>query len=99
MTKIPIRERDVRKEVTDYLKLNKDCFWWWNLQTMGCFKGLPDIEGVYKGVHFYVELKRPKKGKMREKQEEFQRNVEAQGEKYIIARGYEPIAEFFNGNK
>ncbi len=53
-----ILERDIRREITDYLRLT-GWFVWSNYQTMGSFKGLSDLTAIKDGIVLFIEVKKP----------------------------------------
>ncbi len=82
-------EKEIRKEITDYLKL-MGFFVWWNLQGLGCYPGLPDLIAVKDGIHLCIEVK-TKTGRISSNQKRFQEQIEKAGGHYIIARCYEDV--------
>ena len=84
-----ITENIIKKHIRDYLK-QIGCKFWHNLQGLGCYEGLPDYEGVWKGKHFYIEAKSPR-GTQRPGQVKFQELVESEGELYILADNVEIV--------
>lgn len=54
-------------------------------QGLGAYKGFPDLTAVKDGRTVYVEVKTPT-GRLSEAQVAFQREVEAHGGEYIVAR-------------
>jgi hypothetical protein len=59
--------------------------------------GSPDIVCVIKGQFVGIEVKAPK-GKQSEHQKEFQRNLEADGGKYVLAYSLEDVITFCDYN-
>ena len=91
--KVIITEAMTLHQVRSYLKA-LGVFYWRNHQSLASFKGLPDLEGVYRRQHFYIEVKAPK-GKLSEHQEKFLVNVQNEGEKVFVAFGFDAFrAEF-----
>lgn len=85
--KIILSETQIKQQIKGFLDLFG--VWnWHNLQGLGCYKGLPDREGVYKDEHFYIEFK-SKKGKLSFDQEKFKAKAEAQGEKVFVPHSFE----------
>lgn len=91
--KIVLSETDIKRQIKGYLKLY-NVFFWHNLQALGCFKGIPDYEGVYKGQHFYIEVKSPR-GKLSEHQGVFKEMVEKEGEPVMVCNSYERFLELW----
>jgi len=85
----PVKESDIRRQIRDYLRL-KGWFTFHLLQGLGSYPGLSDLVALKAGQVLFIELKRPG-GRQSEKQKEFQHNVEAQGCRYILARGIEDL--------
>ncbi len=73
MKKLKILEKHVRKAIIDYLNI-KGVFWFWNLQGLGSYPGLPDLACVYRGYFIAIEVKRPG-GKLSDNQQIFKDNV------------------------
>lgn len=86
---IPLKESDVRKLITDYLGW-RGWFVYYNLQSLGCYPGLPDLVATKAGRTVHIELKRPG-GKQRPAQVDFQRDLEAAGGTYILAARLEDV--------
>lgn len=89
--KIKVTEKMTRKQICGYLKA-MGISYWWNLQGLGSFRGLPDIEGFHKKKHFYIEVKAPK-GVLSEHQKAFKEAAEEEGEIVIVAHSYEEFEE------
>jgi hypothetical protein len=84
-------ERDIRASIKQFLDLHK--IWHFhNLQTLGCYRGLPDITAVTQGKVWAIEVKTDT-GRQSKAQIEFQKRWEARGHTYILARCAEDVAE------
>lgn len=86
--KIPLKEKDIRKQICDYLNL-KGYFWFYNLQGLGAFKGLPDIFLVVKGKPIIAIEFKTEKGKLSEHQKTFEQKIEANGGFYFVIKSIE----------
>lgn len=84
-----MKESEIRATIKEYLQL-KGWFVFYHLQGLGSYPGLPDLQAVKNGRTLYIEIKRSS-GRQSENQKKFQRDLEAAGGKYIIARGIEDI--------
>ncbi len=84
-----ILEKDIRKQIQDYLRL-KGYFVYYCLAGLGAYPGLSDLVAIKNGVTYHIEIK-TEKGKQSEKQEQFQRDIEAAGGRYILARCVEDV--------
>lgn len=84
-----LKESEIRAQVKEYLEL-QGWFVFYHLQGLGSYPGLPDLQAVKNGRTLYIEIKRPR-GRQSGNQKKFQRDLEAAGGKYIIARGIEDI--------
>jgi hypothetical protein len=94
-----LKESDVQRQILDYLAL-KGIFHYRN--NSGAFKrddghfyrfgalGSPDIICVINGQYVGIEVKAPK-GKLRASQVELQKNLEAAGGRYILARSLDDV--------
>ena len=78
-------EAEVRTQVKEYLQW-QGWFVYYNLAGLGSYPGLSDLVAVKDGRVVHIELKRPT-GKQSERQEKFQRDLEAAGGEYLVARG------------
>jgi len=90
-------ETRIKKEIKDYLKLY-GWFVYHNLAGLGVYTGLSDLTAILGGLVVFIEVK-TKKGKQSDNQIKFQKSIESHGGNYIVARGYEDIQEFINGNR
>lgn len=81
--KFKISENDVKVLIKDYLTI-KSWFWFYNLQSIGSYDGIPDFIAIKNGRTIYLEAKKPG-GKQSPGQIEFERNITYQkGEYYLI---------------
>ena len=90
------KESEIRAEVKEYLQWT-GWFVFYHLQGLGSYPGLPDLQAVKNGRTVYIELKRPT-GKQSADQVQFQRDLEAAGGTYIVARGVADV-EHLSGEK
>jgi len=81
--KFKISENDVKAQIKDYLNI-KGWFWFYNLQGLGSYDGIPDFIAIKNGRTIYLEAKKPG-GKQSLGQIDFERNIKYQkGEYYLI---------------
>jgi len=78
-----MNEKDVLKQIRDYLKLRGYSIIR-NQQNIGSMKGIADLTILRRGVVIFLEVKAPK-GKQRPDQIIFQKFIEDAGGKYILA--------------
>ena len=90
-------EGRTKQQCKDYLKL-KGIDWFWNLQGIGSYKGLPDIEILSLGKTIYVEFK-AKDGELSEYQIKFQEMCKRNKVKYFIVRSLEDLIKILNYGK
>lgn len=96
-------ETQITKSIIDYLKLsNKGKFWRQNTGAMAIdtangkrfvrfgTPGAADITGIKDGIRYEIEIK-TKTGKQSPSQREFQKMIESNGGKYILARSIDDI--------
>lgn len=83
------KESDIQRQIKDYLQL-KGWFCVKIHQSLGSYKGIADLYAIKDGRHIWVEVKTPM-GKVSPYQEQFRRDVEAHGGKYVVARGIEDL--------
>jgi len=81
--KFKISENDVKSLIKDYLTV-KGWFWFYNLQGLGSYDGIPDFIAIKNGRTIYLEAKKPG-GIQSPGQIDFERNITYQkGEYYLI---------------
>ena len=81
--KFKISENDIKALIKDYLTI-KGWFWFYNLQGLGSYNGIPDFIAIKNGRTIYLEAKKPG-GVQSPGQIEFERNIQYQkGEYYLI---------------
>lgn len=83
-------ESEIRRQVVDYLRM-KGYFTFHLLQSLGCYRGAPDLIAV-KGKTLFIELKKPG-GRQSEYQKQFQADLEAAGGEYILCYGVDDLIE------
>lgn len=95
-----IRESDIVRQVTDWLKLRRAFYWRCNTGAMQKGKhfvrfgiqGVPDILCCHRGQMVGIECKRPRAYQSRA-QKCFQTALEAAGGKYILCYRLEDVIE------
>lgn len=92
-----ITERDITRQIRGYLKMKVPCHWkqW---QGLGSTPGVPDVVGCYRGRFIGIEIKTPQ-GRMSPHQEKWRQLIEEAGGIYIMARSFEDVIAYFEGNK
>jgi hypothetical protein len=80
--KLFVRERDVLRQVRDYLTL-KNFFVYRNHQSLGSHKGLSDLTAIKGGRVIWVEIKKPG-GKLSDYQRVFRDNITYCGGTYYV---------------
>lgn len=86
-----ITETDIRRQVTDYLKL-RQYFCFYILQGMGAYRGITDLIAVKDGRVLFIELK-TKTGRQSDHQRKFQADLEHAGGEYVLCRGVDDLQE------
>lgn len=89
-----VKESEIRAAIKEYLQWT-GWFLFYNLQGLGCYPGLSDLVAVKGGRTVYIEVKKPT-GAQSEKQKDFQRDLEAAGGEYVLAKSVADV-EFLNG--
>ena len=84
-------ETITKQQIKYYLNLRPKVFWFSLLQGLGSYKGLPDIMIFCGGKAYACEIK-GKKGKQSDNQIKFQEDFERTGNKYILAKSVEDVA-------
>ncbi len=81
-------ESEIRRQVVDYLRM-KGYFTFHLLQSLGCYRGAPDLIAV-KGKTLFIELKTAR-GRQSDYQKQFQADLEAAGGEYVLCRGVDDL--------
>jgi len=81
MDKMKILEADIKKQIKDWLRLNK-WFCFHILEGIGMYKGIADIIAIKDGILLFIEVKRPG-GRQSSYQKKFQENIELYGGEHI----------------
>ena len=89
--KFKISENDVKAQIKDYLTI-KGWFWFYNLQGLGSYDGIPDFIAIKNGRTIYLEAKKPG-GKQSPGQIEFEWNITHQKGEYYLIRCIEDLIE------
>jgi len=85
----PVKERDILKQVRQYLRL-KGWLVYRMQQGLGAHRGFPDLVAAKDGQVLFIEVKTPK-GRLSGYQEQFRDEIRAQGLRYIVVRSVEDI--------
>jgi len=93
-------ETAVKHEIKRWLNLfGWRC--WYNLQGLGAYKGIPDIEAIKlvngRSVTLYIEAKADR-GVQSPAQKGFQDMIEQQGGYYILARSSQDVEDYLLRN-
>jgi len=92
-----ISERQLQKLIIDYIKLAlPGCWWRNNIGGIGQRRGIPDLEVMYQGRPFFIEVKTPK-GRLSPYQERELAWLKESGVEVLVARSLEDVVEFFEG--
>lgn len=86
-----LKESDIQVQIKHYLQMNG----WFVVkihQSLGSYKGIADLYALKNGKHVWIEVKTAN-GRQSEHQWYFQRDIEAFGGKYIIARSVDDVME------
>lgn len=97
MRGVKITEGMIQNSIRDFLRQ----FGWFVLrhqQGLGCHKGLSDLTAIKNGKTVYIEVKTPS-GSQSAWQVQFQRDIEAHGGEYILARSLDDVAHLEPGAK
>lgn len=84
-----MKERDIRKQVQDYLRLT-GWFVYYNLQGLGSYPGLSDLVAIKNGRIVHIEIK-TMRGRQSGAQEVFQSHLESAGGEYVLCREVEDL--------
>ena len=105
----PLTERDLQIQVMDYLKWaladgavafhvpmggSRNRLEAINLKRMGTTAGVPDIEVLYRGRAYFVELKLGKKGALSDSQKHMISRIEGAGCRVAVCRSLEEVKVF-----
>lgn len=84
-------ETATKNVVKQWLTLN-GWSWWWHLQSIGTYPGLPDLEAIREGRVVYLEIKSPR-GKLSPAQEAFRDMITAAGGEYREVRSLDDVMD------
>ena len=85
-------ETFIRKSVTDALRAS-GWYTFYNFQGLGAYKGISDLTAVKDGQTLFVEIK-TKTGRQSDYQMQFQKDIEAHGGVYVVARGLKDVEKY-----
>lgn len=88
---MPTLETQLKQQIKGYLNL-KQKFWWYNLQGLGAYKGIPDFMVLNGGVLYGIEVKAPK-GYLSIHQQAFRSYMTTAGGVFIEARKLEDVMD------
>ena len=88
-----ILEKHVRAVIKDYLNM-RHLDWYYNLQGLGAYKGIPDLAVIFKGTTIYIEVKKPG-GKQSPAQIEFEMKCKKNKAIYLLADDADIVKNFF----
>jgi len=80
--KFKLSENDVKAQIKDYFTI-MGWFWFYNLQGLGSYDGIPDFIAIKNGRTIYLEAKKPG-GTQSPGQIEFERNITYQKGEYCL---------------
>ena len=105
MTEKPPLERDITNEITNWLKKQKEC-WYYKVAAKpaqvkeGSFArqrtGIPDLSVIYRGRSVWFEVKRPG-GKLRPNQAKEIARMQAAGAEVFLVRSLEEVKTILLG--
>lgn len=85
-------ETKLKNQIKEYLAL-RGIFNWHLLQGIGSFRGAPDRIMHHRGKIIYLEIKK-KKGKLSERQIEFQEQCLIDNVDYLVIRSLEDLINY-----
>ena len=86
-------ETALKRAIKDYLNL-KQIAWWYNLQGLGSYRGIPDFCIHHRGKLYALEAK-SKRGRQSQHQQNFQQMIERTGGTYILCDDIDQIIDLF----
>ena len=88
-------ETMIKNEVKDFLVFS-GWFVFPVLQSLGSYRGIPDLIAVKDGITLFIEVK-TEKGRQSEYQLKFEDNIVSHGGHYFIARGWKDVSNYIGG--
>lgn len=99
-------EGDIQSSIIKYLSTVRDIYFW-RQNSMGVplpkggfrkapTSGVSDIVLLYKGLAYFLEIKRDEHSEIRDSQIEFKKNVEMAGAKYYIVWSVDMVAKIID---
>ena len=82
-------ETAIKKQIKDYLDVKK-IWYFYIVQGLGAYKGIPDLFVVYEGKTYALEIK-TEKGRLSEHQERFKEHYESNGGTYLVVRSIDDL--------
>lgn len=90
-----LSETEIKKQIKDYLKSQR-VFFWWNLQGLGTYPGLPDISGLLDdGRPFFIEVKK-EGGILSAKQFDFLQKANERKAEAVCVNSFEEFLGWFS---
>ena len=91
-----LRESDIQAAIRDFLRYH-GFFVYKNHQTLGSYPGVADLTAIKDGQVFWIEVKRPKTGRLSEAQKRFARAIKNHGGNFFVATSIEDVIENIPG--
>ena len=95
---MPVKESEIHAQIRDFLMYH-GFFVYKNHQTLGSYPGVADLTAIKDGQVFWIEVKRPKTGRLSEAQKRFARAIKNHGGKFFVATSIDDVIENIPGLK
>jgi len=87
-----LKESEIQAQIRDFLRY-QGFFVYKNHQTLGSYPGVADLTAIRNGKVYWIEVKRPKTGRLSEAQRMFAQAIKNHGGNFFVATGVEDVVE------
>lgn len=91
-----LKESDIQATIRDFLRFH-GFFVYKNHQSLGSYPGVADLTAIKDGTVFWIEVKKPKTGRLSEAQKRFASAIKNHGGNFFVATSIEDVMENIPG--
>lgn len=93
-----VRESEIQAQIRDFLRYH-GFFVYKNHQTLGSYPGVADLTAIKDSHVYWIEVKKPKTGRLSEAQKRFASAIKNHGGNFFVATSIEDVIENIPGLK
>ena len=93
-----VKESDIQAQIRDFLRYH-GFFVYKNHQTLGSYPGVADLTAIRNGKVYWIEVKKPKTGRLSETQKRFGQAIKNHGGNFFVATSIDDVIENIPGLK